>query len=85
MELGLSKEEIIEQWNGAVQSATPEGQAAAKAALRAGGKVPVMETRGQAGSLDDLQLALVSFVNNVVRLNNRRIQEQLEKAGFKLE
>lgn len=85
MEPGLSREEISEQWNKAVESTTPEAQATYKASLKAGEKVPVLETGGQPAPLDDLQLAIVSFVNNVVRLNNRRIHEQLEKAGIKLQ
>ncbi|MBI2912518.1 MAG: hypothetical protein HYY03_01200 [Chloroflexi bacterium] len=82
MELGLSREELLEEWNKAAQSATPEGQATARAALKAGDKVPTMKGEGP---LDDLQLTIVSFVNNVVRLNNRRMQEQLKKAGLKLD
>jgi len=85
VELGLSREEVIEEWNNAVQLTTPVGQAAARASLKAGTKVTVMETGGQTAPLDDLQLAIVSFVNNVVRLNNHRIHEQLEKAGINLE
>ena len=82
MELGLSREELLEEWNKAVQSATPEGQAAARAALKAGDKVTTMKGEGP---LDDLQLTIVSFVNNVVRLNNRRILEQLKQAGIRIE
>ena len=81
MELGLSREELLEEWNKAVQSATPEGQAAARAALKAGDKVPTMKGEGP---LDGLQLTIVSFVNNVVRLNNRRILEQLKQSGIRI-
>ncbi len=85
MELGLSKEDIVEEWNKAVQSTTAVGQAAARASLRPGEQAAVIQTGGQPAPLDDLQLAFVSFVNNVVRLNNRRMLEQLEKTGLKLD
>ena len=85
MDLGLSKEEIIDEWNKSVESTTPSGQAAARAALRQGGKAAVMHVPGSPAPTDDLQLAMVSFVNNVVRLNNRRILEQLKRAGIRIE
>lgn len=64
MELGLSKDEILEVWEEAWR----------------GGKEPP-----PGGALGAVLLALAVYVGNVVRANNRRLQEQLEKAGIRFE
>lgn len=82
MELGLSRDEVVEMWNTMwAQLREPEAQAEARMHVLHG------ESAGAIFGEDspEWHAALFTFVHNVVRLNNRRIQEQLEKAGVKLE
>lgn len=79
MELGLSKDQVLEEWkrawDGALDEYWPEHETRPE---------DVRETP-PGGMLGALTLALSLFVGNVVRANNRRLQEQLEKAGIRFE
>jgi len=79
MELGLSKDEVIQEWNRAWKAAIDtywpqEGERPEDV-----GETP------PAGILGALALAFSLYAGNVVRENNRRLKEQLEKAGIRFE
>lgn len=82
MELGLSRDEVVEVWNSVLAQLREAGaQAEARVHVAHGEDAGVIFREGT----PEWEAALFTFVNNVVRLNNRRIGEQLEKAGIKLE
>jgi hypothetical protein len=82
MELGLSRDEVLQTWDTTLAMLRePGAQAEARMHVTYGENAGVVFPEGT----PDWEAALLTFVNNVVRLNNRRIQEQLEKAGIKLE
>ncbi len=81
MELGLSRDEIVEAWNTMwAQLREPGAQAEARMRVLHGESSGVIFPDGS----PEWQAALLTFVNNVVRSNNQRIQQQLEDAGIQL-
>ncbi len=79
MELGLSKDEVMQEWEKAWEAAI--GTYWPKEGERPEG----VEETPPGGSLGAFALALSIFAANVVRENNRRLKEQLEKAGVRFE
>ena len=78
IELGLTREELADIFNEAAQTQSPERQAEIKARAAEYDKLFYF---GE-GTPADLVL-MVQFVVNAIRLNNKRIQEQLRSGEAK--
>jgi hypothetical protein len=72
--LGLTTDELVKVFNDSVDNLSPARQREIKGTLKAG---EMVQAFGE-GMSDDLK-AMVPFVINAIRLNNKRLQEQLDK------